>query len=508
MFLAQKRLMLQEENTPATKPNRPFLVWLILTILLGAVLFFLGFTLGRSYPRVSPLLRDLPAVPESERELSGAILGLESNRVDLALLPILRKIDGATPEEFLELKKQLYGLFLRCSQGALMNAWPKDSVIHLGVPDPSVVTESLGSELDYFEDYLKTRCNWKDSDISRCIQPFQSNQALIWAQDAGEIFERPGSPIRTVYHSSSDVSYEGFDKSLTDADPSSIATLPLPPGVSCEGGDLEVSWGTDHKAVLLLGRHRVLNYLKIVHGVDGSKRALKIEEIDEAKRAYSTCFEMPVQVVPESALFEPTHACSELFHLDMVVSVMDPHDGQPPRAFVPVLMDGKVQDALFDKPLDPKLVSTCRWELEEVAKQMASLGYKVVRLPFSDHPVRSPVNFVKYRDPKTGRYKVLFSKFPNALPLGDPQTPQRYFNMALSQLRAAGEAWQRTGSPDSFHAFQKQVADTWKILGLIENAPNPIFEECARRISAEGFDVVTVPSYCYGSGGMHCQVLK
>jgi len=500
--------MLQQENPLPPRPKLPFWVFLVLILVLGLVLFFLGFTLGRSYPRVSPLLRGLPAVPESERDLDGAILGLEAHRMDLALLPVLRKSDGATPAEYQEIQKQLYMVFLRCTQGALMDAWPKDAIIHLGVPDPSVVTESLGSEEDYFEDYLKTHCHWKGREISRCFRPFQSSQPLIWAQDIGEIVERPGSSVRTIYHSSTDQYYSGFVKSLTDADPSSIATLPLPPGVSCEGGDLEVSWGTDGKAVLLLGRHRVLNYLKTVDGIDGSKRAVKPEEIEEAKRAFSTRFEMPVQVVPEKALFEPNKACSELFHLDMVVSVMDPHDGGPPRAFVPVLMEGRVDDALFDKPLDPKLVVSCRWELEAVAEQMAAMGYKVVRLPFSDHPVRSPANFVKYHDTRTGRYKVLLSKFPDALPLQNQQTPQRYFNWVMGLLRASGENWQRSGTPESFHAFQQQVAETWRAMDRIEEAPNPTFDECAKRITAEGFDVVSVPSYCYGSGGMHCQVLK
>jgi hypothetical protein len=47
---------------------------------LGAVLFFIGYTLGRAYPRVPTYLKDLPSIPESERSLEDAVLGLEANR--------------------------------------------------------------------------------------------------------------------------------------------------------------------------------------------------------------------------------------------------------------------------------------------------------------------------------------------------------------------------------------------------------------------------------------------
>jgi hypothetical protein len=454
------------------------------------------------------MFKGIPAIPESDRTMSGAILGLEAHRADLALFPVIRKSDGATPEEYKEIQKQLYEIFLRCTQGGFMNAWPKNDTFYLAVPDPATVAQSLGNEQEYFEDFLRTHCGWNKRDVSSCLKTFQTSEPLIWAQDCGEIVQKPGSSLRTVFHSSTDTSYEGFVKSLTEADPSSIATLPLPPGVSCEGGDLEVSWGPDGKVLLLLGRHRVLNYLKEARGVDATKRPVTTEELEAAKRAYSVQFGMPVVVVPEKALMEPSHACSELFHLDMVASIIDLHDGKAPRVFVPELAAGKVYDALFDQPLDAKLVASCRWELNAAAEQLASMGYKVVRLPFSDHPVRSPANFVKYRDEATGKYKVLLSKFPEALPVNNPQTPQHYFNSALGQLRNSGEVWQRTGSADAFHAFQQQVENTWKILDAIETAPNPMFDECAKRISAEGIEVTAVPSFCYGSGGMHCQVLK
>jgi hypothetical protein len=126
------------------------------------------------------------------------------------MLPTLRKSAGATPEEFQEVQKQVYMLFLRCIQGGLMDAWPKEAILHLGVPDPSLITDSLGNERDYFESFLKDRCDWTQRDVSRSVRPFPSGQALIWAQDVGEIVERPGSSLRTVYHSSTDEHYDGF----------------------------------------------------------------------------------------------------------------------------------------------------------------------------------------------------------------------------------------------------------------------------------------------------------
>ncbi len=498
----------QEDTTPT--PSVPakrhsHLLWWVLTLVLGTALFFIGYTLGRAHPRVPSYLKDLPSIPESERSLEGAVLGLEANRFDMAMMPAIPSGRGATPEEYRETQKQLYLLFTHCVQGSLMRAWPRDAKVLVGVPNPETVRPSLGGEEDYFEDYLKTRCGWGWGDVRHSYHPFPSNQPLIWTQDAGEVVVNPASRQRTLFHSQTDEYYENYVAHLEDAD---LASRRLPPGVSCEGGDLEVVWGPDGKPLLMLGRHRVLSYLKTNRGVDGTQRPLTRDEIEEAKAAFSREFGLPVVVVPEKALAEPSKACSELFHLDMVVSVMDPHDGGAPRAFVPTLSPGRVVDALFEREIDKKLVASCRWELDAVAEQLAAQGYKVVRLPFSDHPVRTPVNFVKYRDPKTGRYRVLLSKFPATSPNAADLTPQRYFNAALSQLRFMGEVWQRTGRVDAFHQFQRQIEITWRLLDEISEQPNPTHEECARLIRQEGFDVVSVPSFTFGSGGMHCQVLK
>jgi hypothetical protein len=95
--------------------------------------------------------------------------------------------------------------------------------------------------------------------------------------------------------------------------------------------------------------------------------------------------------------------------------------GQP-KAFVPSLKS-YARDAISGQPMEKDFLHRLQLEFDEAAMQFSAQGYEVFRLPFADHPVRSPANLLKYFDRAAGHQVVMLSKYPNHLaPVGMPMT--------------------------------------------------------------------------------------
>ena len=74
------------------------------------------------------------------------------------------------------------------------------------------------------------------------------------------------------------------------------------------------------------------------------------------------------------------------------------------------------RDANSGELLPEPLVRTSRGNTTSSRAQMEGRGYRVVRLPFADHPVRAPVNVSKFVDATTGKPFVLLGRYPEHRP--------------------------------------------------------------------------------------------
>ncbi len=449
-------------------------------------------------------------IPESELSDQFRVIGLDAHKKHYFILPDLSDPAGKDPAVYKEIEEQMYWLNFRFSHGDILTKMTGTDELYVAVPDPREVTFSFGGEKDFFKNYLRYRRGWTEDDIRKRVRFFPVANEIIWTQDACEMVSRAGVPGVVMYCGSRDmIQYPNLARGLAAANPEFFQMKELPRALSAEGGDLEVVWGPDRKPALLLGYHRVLDYLvETRQGWDENKPVTR-EIVEEARRTYSEGFGgLPVIIVPEKALSEPSKASKEIFHLDMLVSVMDAHQGPKPHAFVPIFANPPVVDAFFNEILSPELIRKASWEFDEAASQMAALGYEVVRLPFNDHPARSPVNFGKYRDGETGQYVVLAAKYPYHLPFKSPQAPQAQLRESVEDLAKSMERWNRSGAEEDVRLLREDIEKLWQAMDYADSVPNPFFDERARRITRAGYQVKEVHCFSWGSGGIHCQLLK
>jgi hypothetical protein len=448
-------------------------------------------------------------IPESEHTCPYRVIGLDPHRSSYFMLPEIHSPAGADPAALQTVEEQLYWLNFRFSHGDILDCAPQ-SQWYVAVPDSASVTDSLGNELEFFKSYIRHFCKTSDQDFQNRFFPFLSSSPLIWTQDIGELVIQSSIPGADIYCGPQDQkTYLDVAHGLTRTYPDSFRYHPLPSNLSAEGGDLEVVWGPNRKPAILLGRHRVLRYLENTRPGWDHRRAVPQALIEEARKAYSEAFgHLPVIIVTERALREPEKASEEMFHLDMLASIMDNHQGPHPHAFVPIFSSPKVVDAMSGKSLPESLTRKVEWEFDEAARQLAALGYQVVRLPFNDHPARSPVNFGKSKNAETGRYSIYLAKYPYHLPQGNPQTPQARLMAAVSSVQDWGARWNGSGNASDLASFHQSLSQLWQAMTDADAAFNPLYEERAKRIREAGYDVVEVHCYAWGSGGIHCQTLR
>lgn len=439
--------------------------------------------------------------PESERFLDFFLIGLSRLDSDHFLLPKLKPQAGIAPDLLEQFRKDLYWLDFELSHGAIMRHIPPNTRIFVAVPgDESAVERQI------FSEYLEQRCGWTPEDIATRIFYFSTRTELIWAQDAGEILGRDEQDRAIIrVDASGRAEYKESIQALVDAYPQYFQLKETAVGVRAEGGDEELVWLPDGQLALLVGRNRVSEYLEAVHQDGHRTIAPDVPLIEDARQAFSRAFyDLPVVFVPQSVLDNPALGSTDLFHIDMLVIIMS--NGTQTHAFVPTFMENPV-DAMTWKPLNPELVSACQREYDLVAREMAGRGYTVIRLPYGDHPVRGPANVVKYRDKETGEYVVMLGKYPYHYP-PDQRNPQSILFNALADFEDEGGSWQAAPSPKTETQFRDRLGDVWKALDEVAAAPNPIFDHQKELFEAAGYRVVGVPLYPWGSGGLHCQILR
>lgn len=443
--------------------------------------------------------------PESERFLDFFIIGLEAYKAQFYLLPPLEKNPGASDSEFKELQRELYWLNFELSHGAIMRRLPPNSRVFVGVPD-SLGSAPQGIEREYFTAYLKSHCYWSDADIKRRLHFFKTPTPLVWMQDAGEILGRDEKGRAVIrIDSKGRPEYQGNIRSLVKSYPQYFQLKETSAHVHAEGGDEEMVWMPDGELGMMIGRNRVTEYMVSTRGEASRSAAISRATLEEIYRDFSAAFyKLPVFFVPEGALLDPSKANAELFHVDMMVTVLRNHLGT--HAFVPSFTK-KPSDAGSWEPLDAAKVKSWQREFDLCAKQMDTLGYIVRRLPLDDHPARSPANVIKYFDVDSERHTVFLGRYPAHGPAGTEHAQKRLRD-ALWSFEDATARWMENPAPESLAKTRDKLARVWQQMDLTSQEPNPTFEAQAEVFRKEGYAVIPVSVFPWGSGGLHCMVLQ
>lgn len=452
-------------------------------------------------------------LPESERILKRMVIGLDAHRTDYFLLPetkgLLRRLGDA---RISLLDRNLFALNFELIHGGLMRAVPKRTHFFVAVPDPATTPESLGGEEALFRWYLEARVGWSTSEIADRVRFFKVAQPLLYPRDAAEVLGHDLKQ-RLVFGLGSDAPpyYRDPVLELGRLFPEDFMVVPLGPtgpgAINTEGGDLSLSWLPEGRVGLLLGRNRVRRHLdSIGRGVpaDAPVPAASIEVVRAAYR--KAFFDVEVIVVGEEGLRRPDRSSPELFHLDMVVTVLRGRSGVV--AFVPFFREAPV-DALTSIPLNEPFRQRLTRDYEAIARQMARRGYRVVRLPFADHPARTPANVGRFVDPLTGRNCVLLGRYPEHFAVGlDGRIPQTNLHVALDDFAGRVAAWKVERTERRWSTVLNGIDTVWNELDRATREPNPTFQEQARLFEAEGIGVTPIDIYPSGEGGIHCLLLR
>lgn len=506
--------------------------FLLLLLLLVTVSVVLNVPAALGAPATTPLSaphqiathslsENVIVRPESERHLDTLIMGLNAPDNNYFLLPDLRQHEEALGPVVELILKNLFMLDFEFSHGRIMQALPGNTELYVAIPSTDENSSVSVRARTWFKEYLVKHAGWPQDRIASRVFFFNSPAPILWARDVTKIlgFDRQGRAILGTSSLQSSEQLRALE-ALRDTFPKKFTirqyapNVPdISPNVSVEGGDLEIVVAPSGKVELLVGRHRVLRYLYSAGMApdgsnQGSEYALPEKEIELTRKAYSdSFFNLPVTFVTEELLKDPSKGSTELFHLDMIVTVLPAADNKPPRAFIPTYLYNPI-DSLQGSPIDPAMAAAVQREYDYVAIQFKEKGYSVYRLPYSDHPVRSPVNVGKYIDRTTGKHTVLMSKYPYHLPSEDTHTPRLEFLRIYEDLDEAAKAFKSTHSKDDVAKLLKVIEGTWARLDAIANQPNPIFEGNRSLLQSLGYDVIAVPDYTYGAGGIHCKILQ
>lgn len=456
---------------------------------------------------------DIQVLPESEREFRRLIIGLGMNETQYFMLPSTEHFSSRTRNpQVLKLRRELYKLNFELIHGQIMKAAPTYASFYLAVPDTETNPESLGDEEEIFREYLASRVGWSPQEIAKRAHFFTVSAAVEYPQDMAEILGHDskgrlvlgvGSDSENWYKEPVQRLGKLFQQDFVVRELGGIRLGQI----NTEGGDLSLVWLPEGKVGLLLGRHRVVRYLERHRGQSLEDRPLTAADIEEVKAAYRKAFfGLEVLVVPEAALKDPSLASPELFHLDMTVNVLRGSKGI--YAFVPTYA-GEVVDAVSRTLLDAEVTARAQKEYDLVANQLAKRGYAVVRLPFSDHPVRAPVGASRFTDPAAHRPYVVLGKYPyHKNPRPGARSPQARLQEVFHALEAKVDGWRADPSVARWQSVEAGLRDCWAALDRAAAAPNPEFAEQARIFQERGIDVLAVPIFPTGSGGLHCSLLK
>ncbi|MBK9062159.1 MAG: hypothetical protein IPL89_03055 [Acidobacteria bacterium] len=393
-----------------------------------------------------------------------------------------------------------------------MTTAPSYSTFYVAVPDPATVPEASGEEESDFRAYLVSRVGWSEESIRTRVRFFRVSHPLLYPQDMAEVLGLDaGGRLVLGVGSDTDPHYLEPVETLVREFPRDFALRRLAGlhvgDVNTEGGDLALSWLPDGEVGLLVGRHRAIRYLERRTGSSVQGRRLTAAEIDESRRAFSSAFfGIEVVIAGESALRDPSRGSEELFHADMVVAAV--RNGHEALAFVPTY-EVRPRDANSGELLPETFVRDVQREYDLVAGQMEGRGYRVVRLPFEDHPVRAPVNVSRFVDRSSERPFVVLGRYPeHRPPASTVPSAMRRLADAVVLLQSHVDAWEEKPDERRWAALRAQLEDTWKELDAAAASPNPLFERQRALYEANGISVVPLPLYPSGEGGVHCLLLR
>jgi hypothetical protein len=447
-------------------------------------------------------------VPEAERFMEFAVLGLWPNQETGYFFPAMKWPALATEEQKRHIEEQFYWLNFELTHGDIIPNLPSYAHFYVGLPDKKFVPESRGREKEYFIEYLKKNVGMTEKEIRQRFEFFKAPLRLEWPQDICKVlgFDKKGRKI--LGYSNADMyGYPQAVKKIAQTFPDKFTLKDTGDRISMEGGDENLVFAPDNNIVFIAGRHRAIRYLNRSRGIYFDKSSISDDYIEEARSAFSQAvYGLKIMFLPEIMLANHDRGSDELFHLDMVCAVLPNPRGGSPIAFIPS-MDKDSYDGITQIKFSADYVSHCQAEYDAVAGQLKELGYIIERLRFADHPVRCPVNIVRYRDRDTGEETVLLAKYPNHLPITDPNTTQAKIMRAYKNLENAYQVWYDNADSGTYNELQDSIKATSAIMDESVKDKNPIYDEWEKAFKKYGFKVVTVPTYAWGAGGLHCQLL-
>ncbi len=478
-----------------------------LSVALVAVLPAVGqrVSLPATPPPATPPAKTL--VPEAERTMHRVVLGLPPNETKLFMLPETASWETRTKDPRVRwLRRQLYRLAFEMGHGQVFRSAPAQTLFFIAVPDPSTNPESLGNEEAVFREYLRERVGWSDGIIDERVRFFKSRVPVVYPQDMAEpiSYDESGRLVLGV-GTDFDEPYESAVESLARSFPDEFAVRRLP-DINTEGGDLALVRLPDGGVGLLIGHNRIERWVRRTRPATRPNSPVSEADIEAGRLAYQRAFGgIETIVIGREALQNPSLNNPEIFHLDMVAMVLGTPRGIV--AFVPTY-EGSPVDALTHVHLDPADVRRFQGEYDRAARQLAARGYRVARVPFLDHPSRSPVGIGKFVDPRTGRVSVLLGRYPTHMAATDEQNPQTQLQLTLEKLDAAVAAWRKDPSDSRWKGVQAAVAATWQQMDKAVTVASPLFDRQREVYESYGVQVLSLPIYPTGEGGVHCLVLK
>jgi hypothetical protein len=140
---------------------------------------------------------------------------------------------------------------------------------------------------------------------------------------------------------------------------------------------------------------------------------------------------------------------------------------------------------------------------------MGARGYRVVRLPFEDHPVRSPVNVSRFVDVTSGKPSVLLARYPeHRPPAPGARSAMAYLQDAILAVQERLDAWTAAPTEAGLMQLDTRLRDAWRVLDEAVESPNPLFDRQRALYEANGLSVVPLPLFPSGEGGVHCLLLR
>ncbi|MFI5181224.1 MAG: hypothetical protein ACHQPI_07525 [Thermoanaerobaculia bacterium] len=450
--------------------------------------------------------------PEAERPLQSLVIGVQAQRSGMAAIPGVEP--GPSPDDRLavRLRQELNAINVEIDHGRLLAFLPAHSRLFVAIPDPKGNPEASGHEEEDFRFYLEQRVGWSRDEIARRVRFFSVPYPVLFPRDLSEILGLD-SRHRLVLGLGRDADpvYARALERLVGLFPDSFRLIRLRGvgvrNVNTEGGDIGLVWTPEGRVGLLVGRHRVLRYLEHHYGEDLTAKPVSRERIEEARAAFQAAFfGVEVIILGEEVLSKPELGSEQLFHADMVVSVMRGRGRAV--AFVPTFRGAPI-DAITHVPVASDVVSRVQSEYDVVAAQMARRGYAVVRLPYADHPVRSPVNSTPFVEPATGQPWVLLGRYPEHL-VWKPGGPIPLFPLqdAMDDLTERVLHWRKSALEEDGRLVSAALARVWREWDQSLLGENPIFEEQKRLYEENGIRVRAVPMIPSGAGGIHCLLLR